>query len=148
MNPFGQGGLLISKIHQITGRIFSRKLKEYDVEEINPAQGRVLCALWQNDSISIQELAKLTSLGSSTLTSMLDRLEHSGYLVRVPGKEDRRKTLIELTKKNSEVKAGYERVVSEISDIYYKGFDKKEIEQFENYLKRVFDNLLKSEGEI
>ena len=74
-----QGGFLIARIHQLAGRIFTRKLKEYNIE-INPAQGRMMFVLWREGEIPINELAKKTSLGKSTLTSMLDRLEASGFI--------------------------------------------------------------------
>jgi DNA-binding MarR family transcriptional regulator len=90
--PLKQGGFLISKIHQLSGRIFAKKLKEHAIE-INPSQGRILFVLWQNDGISIRELAQKTALEKSTLTSMLDRLEEAGYLKRRPSPEDRRKLL-------------------------------------------------------
>lgn len=142
-----QVGTLIAKIHQITGRIFSKKLKEYNIEEINPAQGRILHALSQNEGISIHELAIMTSLGCSTLTSMLDRLEQSGYLIRIPSKEDRRKMLLQTTEKSKRGKEGYDRVASEIREVFFQGFQKEEIEQFEIHLKKVFQNLLELEGE-
>src|SRR6266571_2376075 len=56
MKPPREGGFLISRIHQLSGRILARKLKQYEVDEINPAQGRILFALWREDNISIQEL--------------------------------------------------------------------------------------------
>ena len=62
-------------------RVFLRRMKDSGVE-INPAQGRIMFALWQKDGVSIQELAKKTQLGKSTLTSMLDRLEAMGYVRR------------------------------------------------------------------
>src|SRR4030042_153969 len=83
-----QAGFLMAKIRQVGERIFYRKLKESGIE-INPAQGRIMFALWQNDGISIQELAKKTQLGKSTLTSMLDRLEAMGDLRRPRPDPDR-----------------------------------------------------------
>jgi hypothetical protein len=47
-----QGGFLISKIHNLSARIFSKKLKEYEIE-IGPGQGRIIFALWQEDGIPI-----------------------------------------------------------------------------------------------
>ena len=81
MKHQSQGGFLIAKIHQLSGRIFSKLLKKHQIE-INPAQGRIMFVLWRNDNIPIQELAKKTSLSKTTLTSMLDRLEIMGYIVR------------------------------------------------------------------
>lgn len=136
-----EAGFLIAKVHQKAGRIFARKLKNYRLDEINPGQGRILFALWQGDGITIQELAKRTSLGKSTLTSMLDRLENTGYLVRVPSKVDRRTQIIELTKKDKALRGAYLRVSGEMTDLFYEGFTNDEIEGFESCLNRVFDNL-------
>ena len=91
---------MIAKIHQVAGRILARKLKEQGIDEINPAQGRIMFVLWREDGISINELAKRTALKKSTLTSMLDRLEASGHVERVPSRSDRRQILIKRTAKD------------------------------------------------
>ena len=136
-----QGGFLIAKIHQLSGRILARKLKEYNIGEINPAQGRILFVLWRSDCISIRELAKKTSLGKSTLTSMLDRLEESGYIIRIPSREDRRKILIKLTEKDNALRDLYIQVSGEMTELFYNGFSAGEIDEFEKYLKRILHNL-------
>ena len=76
-----QAGFLMAKIRQVGERVFLRRLKGSQIE-INPAQGRIMFALWRDDGVSIQELARKTQLGKSTLTSMLDRLEAMGYARR------------------------------------------------------------------
>jgi len=140
-----QGGFLISKIHQLSGRIFTRMLKEHGIHEINPAQGRILFVLWQNDGISINDLAKETSLGKSTMTSMLDRLENSGFLRREPSKEDRRQIHIWRTEKDKSFQKKYIGVSEEITEIFYRGFSESERNRFESYLVRLFENLKKYE---
>lgn len=136
-----QGGFLISKIHRLSGRIFTRMLKDRNVE-INPAQGRIMFVLWQQDGIPIQELAKRTSLGKSTLTSMLDRLEDIGCVTRERSEADRRTILIRRTAKDRALQETYERVSAEMTAIYYKEFTAHEIQAFENTLERVLKNLI------
>ena len=145
MEPQRQGGFLIARIHQAAGRIFARKLKKYKLGRINPAQGRILFALWEEDGIPIQELADKTSLGKSTLTSMLDRLEAAGHLKRVPSKEDRRKVIIRLTGKDKKLQALYHAVSAEMIDLFYRDFTAGEIDMFEEALKRVLGNLKAAE---
>ncbi len=135
-----EGGHLLSKIHQIGGRIFSRILKENGIE-INPAQGRIMFVLWKNDGISIRELSEKTSLGKSTLTSMLDRLESSGYIKRVAAKDDRRKIIIQRTAKDRAYQELYIKVSRDMTEIFYRDFPDPEIIEFESYLKRIYDNL-------
>jgi DNA-binding MarR family transcriptional regulator len=140
-----QGGFLIAQIHQLAGRIFAKKLRECRVE-INPAQGRIMFVLWRNDGIPISELAKETSLGKSTLTSMLDRLEESGYVTRVRSQEDRREVLIKRTERDESWQEVYVQVSREMSELFYAGFSEGEIDGFEESLRRILDNLIAYEA--
>lgn len=142
-----QGGFLIAKIHQLAGRIFNRKLKQAGIE-LNPAQGRIMFVLWQTDRIPINELARRTSLGKSTLTSMLDRLESSGYISRVRNPKDRRVMLIERKAKDRTFERKYTEVSEAMTGLFYKDFAKHEIEQFERHLKVILANLTDYERNI
>ena len=140
MSLHRQGGFLISKIHRLSGRIFSRMLKEHGIE-INPAQGRILFVLWREDGIAISELARRTSLGKSTLTSMLDRLEEAGYILREHSAKDRRAILVKRTEKDRAAQAAYERVSAAMTDLYYAGLTEAEIDRFEASLAQILENL-------
>ncbi len=141
-----QGGFLIAKIHQVSGRIFAKILKKAGISEINPAQGRILFALWKKDEIPITELARKTLLSKSTLTSMLDRLEKAGFIIRVPSKKDRRIILIARTEKDKRLESKYVQVSDEMTNLFYNGFTSEEIDTFEEYLKRILANLTKKES--
>ena len=135
-----QAGFLMAKIRQVSGRIFERMLRDYDVE-INSAQGRIMFALWQEDGVSINELAKKTQLKKSTLTSMLDRLEKMGYVRRQRSEKDRRKILIQRTDKDRNLESEYVRLSHEHTKIFFHGFTEDQIDRFENDLKRILKNL-------
>ena len=147
MKHQSQGGFLIAKIHQLSGRIFSKLLKKHQIE-INPAQGRIMFVLWRNDNIPIQELAKKTSLSKTTLTSMLDRLEIMGYIIRVPSKEDRRKICIKLTEKDKSLHEKYRQVSLEMTDLFYQGMSNDEIDLFEKQLEKTYKNLIAAEKKL
>lgn len=136
-----EGAFLIAQIFQIAGRIFTRKLKEHQLDYITPAQGRILFALWRDDNISIYELAKRTSLSKSTLTAMLNRLEQSSHVVRVPSGADRRKIMIRLTEKDRILQNIYVKISNEMAALSYGGMKEEEIDAFEEVLRRIFLNL-------
>ena len=140
-----QTGFLVSKVHRLSGRIFSRMLKEHDIE-INPAQGRIMFVLWKDDGLPIVELARRTGLGKSTLTTMLDRLEEAGYLVRERSESDRRVLLVRRTAKDRAMQATYERVSQEMSRVYSAGFTDEELDRLEGDLERILDNLTTCTG--
>ncbi len=135
----------MAKIRQVGGRISERILKQYNIE-INSAQGRIMFVLWQNDGISINELAKKTHLKKSTLTSMLDRLENMGYIRRQRSKKDRRKILIKRTEKDRTMEKKYVEVSEEMTRLFYKGFSKSQIDRFEKDLERILNNLTEFEA--
>jgi len=136
-----QGGFLISQIHRLSARVFGRMLRAHGIE-INPAQGRILFVLWREDGIPIHELVRRTSLGKSALTSMLDRLEGTGYVVRERSEDDRRVILVRRTAKDRAAQAAYERVSKEMAELYYAGLTAKEIDSFERTLERILGNLI------
>lgn len=97
--------------------------------------------LWEKDEIPIGELAKKTQLSKSTLTSMLDRLEKAGHIVRVRPVGDRRTILIKLTEKDKNLQKVYDKVSDKMTNIFYKEFSSKEIDELEDYLKRILVNI-------
>lgn len=142
---FREGSFLIAQIFQISGRVFARRMKEAGLEDISPEQGRVLFALWKKDGIPIQELTHMTSLRKSTLTVALDRLEKAGHVVREPSTRDRRQILIHLTEKDKQLQDAYAQLSDEMAELSYKGFSEKEIDTFEQALRRILANLKEHE---
>lgn len=138
-----KGGFLISRIKQLGTRIFDRMLAASGIDSFNGAQGRILYVLWQHDEISISSLSAQTSLANTTLTAMLDRMENTGLVVRKPDPGDRRNRLIALTKKARSLQDDYMKISQQMNELYYDGFTKTEIMEFESYLQRILNNLEK-----
>ena len=139
------GGFLITKIKQIQGRVFEKLLAEYGISEFNGAQGRILFVLWEQDGIPISALSEKTGLAKTTLTSMLDRLEKSGHIVRTFDPADRRTVRITLTESAQALREKYEEVSAKMNEIFYKGFSDREITSFEKNLGRILKNLTEKE---
>jgi DNA-binding MarR family transcriptional regulator len=57
----------------------------------------VMLALWQNEPLTVRELAEKLSLESATLSPLLKRLETIGYLTRSRDPEDERALRVALT---------------------------------------------------
>ena len=140
-----QGGYLIAKAHQIGGRIFARLLKETGATGINPAQGRILFALWKSEGMSLTALSEETALEPSTLTSMLDRLESAGFARRVPSPADRRAFIVECTATGRALEREYSSVSDHMTSLFYRGLSQAEIAAFERTLERIVENLAQAE---
>lgn len=146
MSALRQGGFLIAKIHHAAGRLFAAKLRRHGLDDINPAQGRILFALWQEAPLTMGELARRSGLGKSTLSSMLDRLEAGGYLKRSPAPVDRREILVHRTLKDEAFRAAFLAVSVEMSALVYQGFTAEQIDTFEGMLAGILGNLERAES--
>jgi len=72
---------------------------------------------------------------------MLDRMEASGLVERIPDKQNRRQIFIEATEKANEYRKKYDWISDKMSEIFYGGFTDEEITAFENQLRRIIQNL-------
>lgn len=136
-----EGGFLLAKIHQVGNRIFNKMLKDYGLDELNSSQGRILFVLWQRDNIPIRELSVKTQLSKSSLTTMLDRLENKSFLMRGTGK-DRREIFVKLSDKSKKLKENYEKISGKMTDVFYGDLSEEERDNFEDYLRRILNNLI------
>ncbi|MER2010410.1 MAG: radical SAM mobile pair system MarR family transcriptional regulator [Psychrobacillus sp.] len=137
------GGFLVTKVKQLGDRIFQKILSEKDVDAFNGPQGRILYVLWQEDGVPIKTISEKSGLAITSLTTMLERMEKSELISRRQDEADRRKTLLFLTQKARNLKQDYDSVSEQMGEIYYDGFTKKEIIEFESYLERIMNNLEK-----
>ena len=135
------GGFLVSKIKQLSDRIFERLLARQGIDAFNGAQGRILYVLWQEDGMSIKTISEQCGLAITSLTTMLERMENQGLIRRVPSEQDKRKTLLYLTDQAKKLRTDSEVVSGQMRDVFYRDFTAAEIEQFETYLNRVRTNL-------
>ena len=135
------GGFLVTKIKQLGDRIFQRILNEKGIDAFNGAQGRILYALWQEDGVPIKTVSEKCGLAITSLTTMLERMENSGLILRKQDSVDKRKTLLFLTDKARDLEQDYIAVSEEMGDIYYQGFTEEEVKAAEGYLDRIRLNL-------
>lgn len=140
------GGFLISQVKQLSDRTFEKILKTKGIDEFNGAQGRILYILWNNNNLSIKQISKFTKLAKTTLTAMLERMEMQGLIKRTVSQEDKREIIVSLTDKAKTLQTDFLDVTRQMEEIFYKNFTEKQIENFENTLKKIIENLEKGNG--
>ncbi|MBC1708224.1 MarR family transcriptional regulator [Listeria welshimeri] len=86
-----------------------------------------LLVLWEKDKQTVTELGKRLALDSGTLTPMLKRMEHLGYVTRIRHVEDERRVYIELTEKAVEIQP--EVLQSVDNCLQLLGFEEKDFTQ-------------------
>ena len=141
-----RSGDYIAQIRLIGGRVFEKLLAASGTDAFNGPQGKILDALWQQDGLSPHEIGQRTGLASSTLTSMLDRMENAGLVRRSRSTEDRRVIRIFAGPRAQECRGRYAALSEEMTGIYFRGFTDEEITSFEGFLRRVLENVREADG--
>lgn len=83
------------------GELYSKELDK--VYNISSAQLNCLLTLQENGPLPPSQIAKLMMVNSSTITGIIDRLEHKGLVKRMRISTDRRVITIELTKSGKDL---------------------------------------------
>jgi DNA-binding MarR family transcriptional regulator len=81
-------------------RLITREYQPFlDSLEITYPQYLVLMVLWENDSLSVNDIAKKLILNTNTITPLLKRMEQQGLINRKRSEKDERKVHVQLTEK-------------------------------------------------
>jgi DNA-binding MarR family transcriptional regulator len=84
--------LLVQRAAHVTGHALAAAVSD---ERLSPAEVNALANL--DEPLTVSRLAAAAGVRPTTLTSLLDRLEGRGLLVRRPSRDDRRALVVELT---------------------------------------------------
>jgi DNA-binding MarR family transcriptional regulator len=103
---------------------------------------RVLFRLLAKDHLSVNELARLTGIETSTLSRLLDRMSAKGLLRRSRDTSDKRSVLVSLTTKGRKLAQQHRPVYYKDYDrLLLSGFTAEEGATFRKALMRMLDNL-------
>lgn len=131
-------GWLLNNAARLSSRRLSVKLAAHNV---TPPQWGVLAALWEQDGLSLSELAKRSFFDGPTMTGIVDRLEKSTLVERRRDSTDRRVISVYLTDEGRELRALLPKLSEEANDDAVAGLSANEVEQFTRTLRKVIDNL-------
>ena len=133
--------LALSGVYHIKERLYSRLLRRRGLDNLSPAQGRILMALWEQDDIPVRQLAELTSLDKSTLSLSLSRMEQNGIVQRAGDPTDRRIVRVKLTEHGKTYRSVCEETMRDMEEILYRGMDAADVEVFQRVLDQMLLNL-------
>lgn len=135
-------GLVMVQIKQLQSRIIEKLLKETLGEaSINSAQINIMYQLWNEDNITISELSKRTQLANTSLTTMLERLEAQGQILRCRNDKNRREIRIQLTEHARSLQENTLEILTAMHSINFNGFTLEEENQMYDFLNRMKSNL-------
>lgn len=118
-----------------------RKAKELG---LLPGQPHILEYLETNDGCSQSDICDAWDLDKSTVSGLVERMERDG-LIRIEKKTgDRRKNIIWLTPKGSELWSIMKTYMEQLDQTALEGIPKEEQQIFRTVLEQIYQNLKES----
>lgn len=140
--PVSQAIVQVARLHRILTAQLLRHVG------LHPSQELVMMQLWNYGPQRQTDLAKVVGADSATMTRTIQRLEHGGFVRRVPSKSDRRVTIVEPTLASRALRAEVERAWHELENGVTHGLSERERHDVLALFTRMEQNLARIlEGE-
>lgn len=130
---------LCAKVREKGNSIIIDELKKQNLDDLCPSHGDILKCLFENEEVSMQDVARMIHKTKATTTHLVDKLEHKGFVERYENPNDSRSTVVSLTSKGKSLKPFFESVSFSLDSMFSNSLCKKEIETLENLLTKVVE---------
>jgi MarR family transcriptional regulator, organic hydroperoxide resistance regulator len=104
----------------------------------------VLLILWENDGLSVNEIAARLALDAGTVTPLLRRMEHSGLLTRRRSEADERRVEVRLTSQGDGLRGPVARARASV--LKKSGLSAQGGAALREQLRQLFDSLTVEDG--
>ena len=110
-------------------QFIAAKLRQMEVP-LTPEQFILIDLLWNQGSMSQQQLADQMQKDKNSVTKLVDALERKGFVVREQNRQDRRSNTLVLTQKAEGLKHGAKQKGISILDEMLVGISEEELRSF------------------
>jgi MarR family transcriptional regulator, organic hydroperoxide resistance regulator len=108
---------------------------------LNITESECLSFVTIKGAASPTEIARYTGLTTGSTTTMLDRLEKTGFIKRLPNPKDRRGVLVEINERYRETVGPFVAGIQEAQSKLISSYSNKELETIADFLTRFADNV-------
>ena len=128
-------------------QFIAAKLRQMEVP-LTPEQFILIDLLWNQGSMSQQQLADQMQKDKNSVTKLVDALERKGFVVREQNRQDRRSNTLVLTEKAEGLKPGAKQKGISILDEMLVGISEEELRSFLLTLHKLNRNMTPAESEL
>ena len=132
-------GILGMTTHKI-GKLAQTMYAEYD---LNKSQSMILFQLHRDGRISQKELAQKLNVSAPSITSMIQKMEKSGYIVRNVDEKDQRMMRLDLTEKGQACIEHVKAITEKMDEIAFTGISPEEKILLRRILFQICENVEK-----
>ncbi len=128
---------ILSPLHRATRQIHLYLEREIGEFGVSNSEGHLLTYLLSYEPTPIGELNRVFGFKRSTMTSMLDRLEQTGMLERIPNPRDRRSWLVKLTPAGKTIAVEIRKILDRFESKVSAKLSTSTMEEFQRVLDTV-----------
>ncbi len=125
---------ILTNVQQSVQQLFKGELGQFGV---TPVQYMVLKCLWDENGVTVKQLADRLQLDSSTITGILDRLEIKGMIKRKPDPNDRRALSVVLTPKGKALEKSVNQAIINANNKVLGKLENQESEALKLLLQKI-----------
>lgn len=140
--------MLLSKEIAVELNLTGCKLKQYIAAmlrikgvPLTPEQFMLIDLLWNQGSMTQQQLADQMQKDKNSVTKLVDAIEKKGFVVREQNLKDRRANTLVLTEKALQLRDGAKRKGISILDNILEGISEEELRLFLSTLRKLNSNM-------
>ena len=127
-------GFLLAKAYQRACAFYKGTFGNYG---LTPQQFGLLRFLWEEDGLTQVELSNRSQIDRTTIGGLIDRLEQSGLLKRLPHPEDRRAYRIYLTAAGKAMEAELAPLAEELHRAILEPLSQDEVDSLTAILRKL-----------
>ena len=118
----------------------NRKWPE-NIRDISPSHGDILYILDKRGKLHLHDISELSLKDKSTITSVINHLEKSGYVTKVRDKKNRRLVNIQGTEKAVRIKPALTKISQKMNSRPFEGVSDEEQRVLFDLLTRISNNV-------
>ncbi len=131
---------LLSKIKEKVNRFILAEMARQGIEDLATSHGDIIYALYNNQRMTMAEIAKKIGKDKSTVTALVDKLVRTGYVLKERDAADSRVVHVALTAKGEELKPVFEDISQRMLDMFYADVTDSEKKELLRILMKIHGN--------
>ncbi len=131
----------LTKIRQRLFAFLEAELAKNNIKDISPSYGHILFVLDRKGPLTLLDLARYADKDKSTVSSVIKRLEGTGYVLKMKGKDDGRSVKIKLTARAKKIKPLVWEISGAMNEKLFNGLSAEEKNRLFDLIGKVCDNV-------
>jgi DNA-binding MarR family transcriptional regulator len=127
----------MGRVVRHANRRIEQLLQEHAVDGIVASHGDLLFQLFEKGPLSMNQVAQLIDRDKSTVTALVTKLIHLGYITKQKDPQDARVSLISLSPKGEELQPIFRQISEQILQQIYQPFSEDEKQLLMSLLRKI-----------